>query len=45
MTRLLSAGFGDRRDRRTSIPVYEEGEDDRDPGGERDPERRPPADG
>lgn len=36
MTRLLSAGFGDRRDRRVSIPVHEE--------GEREPERRPTAD-
>jgi uncharacterized membrane protein len=30
MTRLLSAGFGDRRDREVSIPVYEEGDGDRD---------------
>lgn len=38
MTRLLSGGFGDRRDRRTSIPVYEEGERDGDREG------RPAAD-
>ncbi|WP_336342576.1 DUF502 domain-containing protein [Halalkalicoccus ordinarius] len=38
MTRLLSGGFGDRRDRRTSIPVYEEGERDDDREG------RPAAD-
>lgn len=33
MTRLLSGGFGDRRDRRTSIPVYEEDERDGDREG------------
>ncbi|MFC7009163.1 DUF502 domain-containing protein [Halalkalicoccus salilacus] len=36
MTRLLSGGFGDRRDRRVSIPVQEE--------GEREGERRPATD-
>jgi uncharacterized membrane protein len=34
MTRLLSAGFGDRRDRQVSIPVYEEGEGEKRPAAD-----------
>lgn len=36
LIRLLSAGFGDRRERRVSIPVHEEGDRDGQPGSNDD---------